>query len=65
VAPPGVPIHTPEFATHARSDSADRAVIEGAKAMAMTVIDLWTDEALQERMRLAFATDVGDAPQPI
>ena len=43
VAPAGCAIHTREFAEHARSAAADRAVIDGAKAMAMTVVDLWTD----------------------
>ena len=41
VAPRGVPIHTAEFAVHARSEAGDRAVLDGAKAMAMTVVDLW------------------------
>jgi len=41
VAPPGVPIHTQEFAAHARGDAGDRAVIDGAKALAATVIDRW------------------------
>lgn len=41
VAPPGVAIHTPEFAEHARSPAGDRAVLDGAKAMACTVIDAW------------------------
>lgn len=43
VAPPGVSIHTPEFATHARSEAGDRAVVDGAVAMASTVIDCWFD----------------------
>ena len=43
VSPPGVAIHTPEFAEHARSEAGDRAVTDGAKAMAMTVADLWLD----------------------
>ena len=42
VAPPEISIHTPEFATHARGEAGDRAVIDGAKAMAMTIADLWT-----------------------
>ena len=41
VAPEDVAIHTPEFARHARSESGDRAVLDGAKIMAMTVADLW------------------------
>lgn len=43
VAPPGVSIHTPEFAQHARSAAGDRAVIDGAKAMVATVLDCWDD----------------------
>lgn len=41
VSPPGVFIHTPEFAIHAGGAGGDQAVIDGAKAMAMTVADLW------------------------
>lgn len=41
VAPPGVPIHTPEFADHARGPAGDRAVLDGAKALALTVVDAW------------------------
>jgi amidohydrolase len=43
VAPPGVSIHTPEFADHARSAAGDRAVLDGARAMAATVLDCWAD----------------------
>ncbi|WP_419919408.1 M20 family metallopeptidase [Candidatus Poriferisocius sp.] len=43
VAPEHVAIHTPEFAHHARSSSGDRAVLDGAKLLAMTVVDLWLD----------------------
>ena len=45
-APPGVPIHTPEFARHAASDLGDRAVVDGAKALAWTVVDLWLEPGL-------------------
>lgn len=45
VAPPGVGIHTPEFEIHAGSSSGDQAVIDGAKAMAMTIADLWASES--------------------
>lgn len=41
VAPEGVGIHTPKFARYAASAEGDRAVLDGAKAMAMTVVDLW------------------------
>ncbi len=43
VAPDHVPIHTPEFAEYARSESGDQAVLDGAKVMAMTIADLWLD----------------------
>ena len=41
VAPDGVSIHTPEFADHARSAAGDRAVLDGARSMALTVVDTW------------------------
>jgi amidohydrolase len=41
VAPAGVSIHTPEFADHARGPAGDRAVLDGAKAMAAVVVDRW------------------------
>ena len=46
VAPAGVPIHTVEFATWAASADGDRAVIDAAKSMAMTVVDLWCAEGM-------------------
>lgn len=42
VAPPGVSIHTPEFARHARGEEGDRAVLDGAKILASTVLDCWS-----------------------
>jgi metal-dependent amidase/aminoacylase/carboxypeptidase family protein len=48
VAPPGVPIHTPEFAQHAVSEQADAAVVDGAVAMAHTAVDLWCTDLLDE-----------------
>lgn len=56
VAPSGIPIHTREFAEHAGSDGGDKAVIDGARAMAMTVVDLWLDEALREGVASEFAS---------
>jgi hypothetical protein len=51
VAPPGVAIHTPEFATWAGGPEGDRAALDGAKILAWTVADLWLDAALRERAR--------------
>ncbi len=42
VAPRGTSIHTEEFAVCARSEAGDRAVIDGAKALACTIVDLWS-----------------------
>jgi len=54
VAPHGVSLHTPEFADFATNDDATRAILDGAKIMAMTAIDLWTNDALVAEMREAF-----------
>jgi amidohydrolase len=54
-APSGLPIHTPEFATHARSESGDRAVVDGALAMAWTVADLWAQDGALDAVRAEFA----------
>ncbi|MDP8936965.1 MAG: M20 family metallopeptidase [Actinomycetota bacterium] len=56
VSPPQVALHTAEFARWAVSDEGDRAVIEAAKAMAMTVVDLWLRPEAREEVRAAFDT---------
>jgi hypothetical protein len=65
VAPTGVPIHSPEFAAHAASEAADLAVLDGAKAMAMTVVDLWVDAGLLDAARADFTTATAGAPPAI
>ncbi len=55
VAPAGVPIHTVDFAKWAGREEGDRAVVDSAKSMAMTVIDLWTDAKLRSSVAEAFA----------
>ncbi len=55
VATDGSPIHTPEFAVHARSQTGDAAVIDGAKAMAMTIVDLWTQPNTLKTIKAEFA----------
>jgi metal-dependent amidase/aminoacylase/carboxypeptidase family protein len=47
VAPAEVSIHTPVFADYAASPDGDQAVLDGAKALALTVADLWSDAALR------------------
>lgn len=54
-APLGTSIHTAQFASFARSSMADLAVLDGAKAMAMTAIDYWTSTDLQEAVSTEFA----------
>ncbi len=50
VAPPGVAIHTPEFAGHARGPGGDAAVLDGAKALAGVVVDRWAAGDLGVRL---------------
>ena len=56
VAPADVPIHTRAFAEHARGPTGDAAVIDGAKAMAMTVVDCWLDGSTLQSARSHFDT---------
>jgi amidohydrolase len=55
VAPAGVSIHSHEFARHARDKAGDDAVLLGARAMAMTIADLWAAPAAVGEARAAFA----------
>jgi amidohydrolase len=59
VAPPGVPIHTPAFAGFAGGPEGDRAVIDGAKALAWTVADLWLDGGLVELAQAEWRESIG------
>jgi amidohydrolase len=61
VAPPDIAIHTPEFATYARGEAGDRAVLDGAKALAMTIADVWLDPDLLAAARAAHAEDLNRA----
>ena len=55
VAPVGVPNHNPEFTRYAASPRGDQAVIDGAKALALTALDLMLDSATMEAVRGDFA----------
>jgi amidohydrolase len=48
MCPLGVAGHSEEMARWAASDMADAAVVDGAKSLAMTAIDVWTDASLRE-----------------
>jgi amidohydrolase len=54
VAPRGVSIHTPDFAGHARAASGDTAVVDGAVALADTIVDLWADPGLLDAAQAEF-----------
>jgi hypothetical protein len=58
VAPPGVPIHTQAFAGFAGGPEGDRAVVDGAKALAWTVADLWADAGLVDLARSEWRSEV-------
>ena len=55
VAPRGIGIHTERFADCAVSPEGDAGVIDGAKAMAMTAIDLWSTPSHLASITAAFA----------
>jgi hypothetical protein len=57
-APLGVPIHTPEFAGHARGAPGDQAVLDGAVALACTIADLWLVEGALDAVRAEFAATI-------
>ncbi len=50
VAPLDVPIHTVEFREMAASEAGHKALLDSAKALAMTAVDVLTDADLRERM---------------
>jgi hypothetical protein len=53
VSPPDVSIHTEAFERWAGSPDGDRAVVDGAKALALTIVDLWLDADLVAAARAA------------
>lgn len=51
IAPPNVSEHSPEFAMAAASEAGHKGLIDGAKAMAMTVADLLAEPELFTKLR--------------
>jgi amidohydrolase len=54
VAPPDIIIHNPEFTRWAASPEGDAAVIDGAKALALTALDLMADGTTLSRVKADF-----------
>lgn len=55
VSPPEVIIHNPEFTRWAASDMGDAAVIDGAKALALTALEMMAEPAALARVKADFA----------
>ncbi len=64
-APPNVVIHNPEFAKWAGSDKGDEAVLDGAKALAMTALDYFGDQGLQKTAKDEFTETEGDSRKAV
>ncbi|HEY5641151.1 MAG TPA: M20 family metallopeptidase [Dehalococcoidia bacterium] len=63
IAPADVPIHTPEFREIAKSEAGHAGLMDGAKALAMTGIDLLLRPDLRQRMKDEFARPLGRSPE--
>ncbi|MFK0005332.1 amidohydrolase [Paenarthrobacter sp. NPDC090522] len=53
------PMHTVEFGQHAISPAGDKAVVDGAIGLALTIADYLADERLREQTQLDFETAGG------
>jgi amidohydrolase len=62
MCPVGTPGHSVEMAEHAVSPAADQAVTDGAKALAMTGLDVWLDPELLGAIRTEFEDGTRSAP---
>jgi amidohydrolase len=59
VAPEGTAIHTPDFEVYAGGEEGDRAVIDGALTMALTMVDCLASADTRDEIRQAFPADAG------
>jgi amidohydrolase len=58
IAPPTVSLHSKEFAEFASSESGNQGIIDGAKVLAMTAIDVLCQADLRAAMAASFRTEV-------
>ena len=54
IAPPGVWEHSPEFAAAAGSETGHQGLLDGAGALALTVVDLLSDPEAMSRVKEEF-----------
>jgi hypothetical protein len=54
IAPPGVVIHSPQFASAAASEDGHKGLLDAAKAMAMTVVDILGQPEMLGKIRQEF-----------
>jgi len=54
IAPPGVVIHSPQFASAAASEDSHKGLLDAAKAMAMTVVDILGQPEMLGKIRQEF-----------
>ncbi|MFA5316054.1 MAG: M20 family metallopeptidase [Dehalococcoidales bacterium] len=59
ISPPSVVIHSPQFAKAAASERGHRGLIDGAKALAMTVVDLLGQPETVTMIKEEFASNNG------
>jgi amidohydrolase len=64
VSPPDIAIHTEDFVRFAGGPEGDAAVLDGAKALACTVADLWLDPDALPRIRTEFEVRSGRGTSP-
>ena len=54
IAPPGIAHHSPQFALAAASEAGTQGLLDAAKALAMTVVDLVADPAIVGKIKEEF-----------
>jgi hypothetical protein len=54
IAPRSVIIHSPEFALAAASEAGSRGLLDAAKALAMTVVDLVSSHEVMSKVKEEF-----------
>lgn len=56
IAPPEVLIHTPEFAAAAASEAGHKGLVDAAKAMAMTLVDILCQPEVIQKIKQEFSS---------